>query len=76
MLILNETNKKTLYNIHINNKTFTYFGILITLEELPWGCIMSNMHALGKFWFNFTISYINVDIVWHVNGILSVDNKG
>ena len=49
MLILNETNKKTLYNIHINNKTFTYFGILITLEELPWGCMMTNMRASGKY---------------------------
>ena len=56
--------------------TLTYFGILITLEELPWGCIMSNIHDFGKYWDNFTISYSNVDIVWQVNGILSVDNKG
>ena len=39
---------KKLYNIHINIKTFTYFGILLTLEELPWGFIISNMFALGK----------------------------
>ena len=40
---------KKIDNININFKTFTYFGILITLEELPWGCIMSNMRALGQF---------------------------
>ena len=55
---------------------YTYFGILITSDVLPWERLIFVIEESGNSLDNLTISYNNLDIVWEVNGTLSVDNKG
>ena len=55
---------------------YTYFGILITSDVLPWGCLIFFIEKSRNSLDNFIISYNNVDMVWEVNGTLSVDDKG
>ena len=55
---------------------YTYFGILIAYDVLPWGSLIFVIQESGNSVDNLAISYNTVDIVWEVNGILNVDNKG
>ena len=55
---------------------YTYFGILIAYDVLPWGSLIFVIQESGNSVDNLAISYNTVDIVWEGNGILNVDNKG
>ena len=55
---------------------YTYFGILIASDVLPWECLIFVIEESGKSLYEFIISYNTVDIVWEVYGTLSADNKG